>query len=119
MKVAIVGSRGFTDYNLLCEVMPGLDVSVSQIISGGARGADSLAEKYATDNDIPVLVFPADWDLGKNAGFVRNQLIVDACDVLVAFWDGKSKGTLDSISKGRRKNKNVIVINYTKTLSLL
>lgn len=115
MKLAVIGSRSFNDYDLLSFVLdeyciehPGL-----KIISGGARGADRLAEKYAVDCDLDLQVFQADWDThGKAAGFIRNKLIVDECDELVAFWDGKSRGTLNSINHAKKQNKTVVIIDF-------
>jgi len=75
-------------------VWEGVAVSISKIVSGGATGADALAESYAKLRDIPIQVFPADWDThGRAAGPIRNRQIVKASDLIVAFWDGKSPGT--------------------------
>jgi len=81
---------------------------ISNIISGGATGADSLAEKYATDNDIPITIHKADWDkFGKSAGPKRNTLIVNGCDSLIAFPSKSSRGTWDSVRKAKKANKKV------------
>lgn len=99
-KIAIVGSR---DYNRPDKIetfiagFRGLDV---EIVSGGARGVDTYAVTYAKQFELKTKVFPADWESnGKRAGFLRNAQIVDYSDILVAFWDGKSRGTKDSIDK--------------------
>lgn len=84
---------------------------ISQIISGGAIGADSLAERYALEKDIPLLEFIPDWDkFGKSAGMVRNKDIVKSCDILVSFWNGTSPGTKMSIDYARRLGKKVIIV---------
>lgn len=98
----VVGSRTFSDY---AKMESYLDKMLSShknkvvIVSGGANGADSLAEKYANNHDYPLIVMKADWNKwGKAAGYIRNQQMHDfiakhehrGC---VAFWDGKSKGT--------------------------
>lgn len=77
MRYAIVGSRTFLDYEKFkISIDPHLPY-IKQIISGGANGADSLAARYATENNIPLLVFEADWiNNGKSAGMIRNKLIV-------------------------------------------
>ena len=81
-----------------------------EIVSGGAAGVDSIAEKAATKTGKAVKVFPADWKRhGKAAGFIRNQQIVDYCDELVAFWDGVSHGTEHSIKLAREAGKPVTV----------
>ena len=113
MKVAVVGSREFCNYSLLCSVLSGYAIDV--IISGGARGADSLAAKYATENEIQLVEYLADWKKhGKSAGFIRNTLIVENADIVIAFWDMKSNGTRDSINKARSMGKEVVVIDYTR-----
>jgi hypothetical protein len=96
MKVIIAGSRDFNDYNLLknnCDVLLSLTKENIEIVSGGARGADSLGERYAQENNLELKIFPADWSIGKGAGFIRNKQMADYSDALIAFWDGKSKGT--------------------------
>ena len=78
------------------------------IVTGGARGVDTWAETAARQKGLAVELFIPEWDkLGRGAGMIRNQKIVDACDRLVAFWDGKSRGTKDSIEKARRAGKQV------------
>jgi len=109
MKVAVIGSRTFENYTKLESVLDQYDIS--EIISGGARGADSLAELYALNKNIPVKIFKADWSkYGKAAGFIRNKDIIDNCDIVIAFWDGKSKGTQHSINLAKKQGKTVEVI---------
>lgn len=111
MKVAVIGSRGFNDYEKMKSVLN--NITISEIISGGAIGADSLGAKYANENSISLCVFLPDWKkYGKGAGFIRNKLIVDNSDMVVAFWDGKSKGTKNSIDYSKKINKKVIIISY-------
>lgn len=110
MKVAVVGSRTFHDYNLLKDTLDGLDFKIDLIVSGGAKGADSLAEKYASERGITTKIYYANWNLyGKSAGFRRNYDIVKDSDALVAFWDGESVGTKHSINLAERLEKRVIV----------
>ena len=106
MKLAVVGSRTFHDFEFLKEI---LQFHVcSQIISGGAQGADRLAKRYAAENGILYREHLPHWDRdGKAAGYIRNKLIVDDCDELVAFWDGTSKGTLYSINLALEGGKPV------------
>ena len=90
MKVAIIGSRGITDLDISKYMPEGIDL----IISGGARGVDTLAEKYADEHGIPKLIIRPDYDLyGRRAPLVRNKIIVDNADLVIAFWDGESRGT--------------------------
>lgn len=110
MKIGIVGSRTFEDYSLFCKVMN--DLNCDTIISGGARGADSLAKRYAKEKEINYVEYPAEWDkYGKSAGYKRNKLIVNDSDKLVAFWDRISKGTKHSIDLAKLKGIEVIIID--------
>lgn len=118
MKIAIVGSREFNDYELLSSTVNAfikaqniLDKPV--IISGGANGADKLAEQYAKENHFGLTIFPAEWDkYGKSAGYKRNVQIIDECDVCFAFWNGTSKGTKMDIDLCHQKHKPCFVIMY-------
>lgn len=110
-KVAIVGSRGFNDYELLRERLKNHAGNISEIISGGAKGADSLAEMFADEYGIKKTIFKAEWSkFGRSAGIIRNKDIVKNCDVLIAFWDGKSKGTKNSIDLAISQNKKVTIL---------
>lgn len=127
--VAIVGSREFKDYELMvqcmedilgeCGVRWGLDWDKSGsekcvlIVSGGARGADILAERYAKECGFYFTAIPANWDLyGKRAGMMRNAELVASADLVVAFWDGRSKGTADTIERTQLMDKELRVIFY-------
>lgn len=82
--------------------------SCTMIISGGAKGADSLAKRYAIEHSIPIREHLPNWELhGKSAGYIRNKQIVDDCDFLVAFWNKKSKGTANSITLAEEAGKLV------------
>ena len=80
------------------------------IVTGGADGVDQWAEDAARKYGLRVEVIEPDWKkYGRRAGMIRNQEIVVACTRLVAFWDGTSKGALDSIEKARKVGKSVEV----------
>jgi hypothetical protein len=112
MKLAVVGSRNFKDYKLLKTKLDELE-NIELIISGGANGADSLAEKYADEKGIKKSIHYAEWGrYGKAAGYYRNIDIVNESEMVIAFWDGKSKGTKLSISLAKEKNKKLTVIYY-------
>jgi hypothetical protein len=111
MKVAIIGSRNFNDYEFLrtaCILFPDIDL----IISGGARGADSLAERYAKEANIPTLIFKPDWSIGKQAGYLRNIKIIEAADIVLAFWDGVSKGTKHSIDLAEKYKRQLFIYSF-------
>lgn len=111
--VAIVGSRSFSDYEFMCEKLKG--INFKSIISGGARGADKLAERYAKEHDIELHIFLADWEgIGNYAGLNRNLKMIEWCDMVVAFWDGESKGTAHMTSNALKKGKLVRIYNYNK-----
>jgi hypothetical protein len=116
MKIAIVGGRDFNDYNLLkSEMIKFLteNENIEALVSGGAKGADSLAERLALELSIPIQVFKPDYKrYGRAATVVRNSQIVENSDVIFAFWNGKSKGTLDSINKAKKMNKKLFIVNY-------
>lgn len=125
-RIIIAGSRGFNDYDflenkvikILKELRPG---KALKIISGTANGADKMGERFAFKYGIDVKRLPAQWDTyGKRAGYVRNNLMAeyamsDNCrGVLIAFWDGKSKGTKMMIDIAERKCLEVFVIVYNE-----
>jgi len=94
MKILVCGSRNITDFQTVFEAISDSQFDVTEIISGGAKGIDSLAEKYAEQTATLIQVFKSDWNkFGKRAGLIRNTQMVDACDAVIAVWDGKSKGT--------------------------
>lgn len=109
MKVAIVGSRDYPHERSVRRFVRGL-AQETVVISGGARGVDTWAEQEAVAIGISTNVILADWEtLGKSAGIKRNYAIVDAADVVVAFWDGHSRGTAHTIEYARKQHKLLAV----------
>ena len=101
MKVAIVGSRSIINYNLSKRIPP----DATLIISGGASGIDTLAERYADERGIKKQIFYPNYELyGKSAPLIRNKLIVDSADLVIAIWDGSSHGTAFTIDYAKRRN---------------
>jgi hypothetical protein len=112
MKLAIIGSRTFTNYELLQETLEPHKHKITQVISGAAKGADLFGEKWAIENNIETLIFPAEWGKhGKKAGYIRNEDIIKNCDCVIAFWGGESKGTKHSLSLCKKYNKPFKIIN--------
>ena len=115
-KVIIAGGRDFTDYDVLRQTMDNLLVNIKDeivIISGKARGADTLGERYAKERGYKIIEFPADWDkYGKSAGYIRNAVMAQEADALVAFWDGKSRGTQNMIKLANEYNLKVRIKRY-------
>lgn len=115
MKLLIVGSRSFNNYEQMKrEVYSQYSIDeISQIISGGAAGADTLARSLAHDHSIPFVEFPANWGAhGKRAGILRNMTMVDEADEVFAFWDGESRGTEFTIQYTKEKQKPLHVVQY-------
>jgi predicted Rossmann fold nucleotide-binding protein DprA/Smf involved in DNA uptake len=111
MKVAVIGSRSFSDYLLVESTLKTMEIDC--IISGGAKGADKLGAKYAINNNIKLGEHIPEWGkYGRSAGFKRNHKIINDADVVVAYWDGKSKGTKHSIDLAKKQNKKVYTINF-------
>ena len=127
MKVIIAGSRNIVDYEIIKKSIEESKFDLTEVVSGGARGVDTLGEKYAKENDLLVKIFKAEWDnlvdvpkykIKKNkygklynvtAGFERNEKMGDYADALIAVWDGKSNGTKAMIEYMKKKNKKVYV----------
>ena len=125
LRVIIAGSRDFNDYKLLkksaIEIITKKTMlpDLTRIISGGARGADTLGERFANEMGLEISRFIPDWDgLGKRAGYVRNAEMAkfavedDNDGMLIAFWDGQSRGTKHMIDLAKRYGLEVHVVNY-------
>lgn len=118
VKVIIAGGRDYENYNelecvadhMLEKLMDTHDIV---IISGGARGADAMAMRYANHRGFELIVMPADWDThGKSAGYKRNTQMAEAATHLIAFWDGVSRGTKHMIDIAHSMKIKVHVSSY-------
>ena len=136
VRIIIAGSRTFNDYEFLkvkCnEIINSYflggwvshNLENVTIISGGANGADKLGERFAKENNIECKLFPANWDAyGKSAGYKRNLEMAyyakEMYGVLIAFWDGKSRGTNHMIDIAKQLGLNVYIFSYNeKQISL-
>ena len=113
MKLIIAGSRNFNNYALVEKTIAEMDIEITEVVCGDARGADTLGEEWAIAHSVPVKHFPADWNsYGKAAGYIRNAEMANYGDYLLAFWDGHSPGTKHMINSMKRINKhgNVIIV---------
>lgn len=112
MKIAIIGSRECGNINLEQELIKRFDIVTNDtIISGGARGIDTLAAQFARKHGIKLLEFRPDYaTYGLGATFVRNRMIVDVADVVIAFWNGTSRGTKYTIEYAKKKYVPVVII---------
>ena len=113
MNIIVAGSRTFTNYKLLEEILNKYVSPNDTIISGVAKGADMLGIVYSYRHNIKVKRFPANWNLyGKSAGYKRNVEMANNADMLIAFWNGISRGTKHMIDTMNNQNKKVITIKY-------
>lgn len=127
MKVIIAGSRTITDYNLVLKAVKESNFDITEVVSGMAKGVDTLAAKYANDNKIPLKKFYADWkDLShpnadirqnsfgkydKNAGLRRNRKMGKYADALIAVSKNNSTGTRHMIRYMLSLNKQVYILD--------
>lgn len=124
MRVIIAGGRNFDNYELLCErcdhylhrldkveIVSGRQMTETE--DGRFIGADYLGELYACEKGYPVMPFPARWkSLGSSAGPTRNAEMAAYADALIAFWDGRSRGTANMIEEANKKGIPVRIVRY-------
>lgn len=115
--LGIVGSRSFHNYDFLKEKVNDfineIDEEITTIVSGGASGVDRLAEKFAKENNLKLMVFHAEWEkYGRGAGPIRNIKIVENSDYIIAFPSKNGRGTQDTIKKAEKKKK-IVKIYWT------
>lgn len=114
MKIVIAGSRSVNDESkvrtLIHKTLQKLNITPTEIISGNANGADKIGESYARMMEIPLGLYPADWNRhGKSAGVIRNKVMAKLADVAIVFWDGESRGTKNMISEMSKLDKLCVV----------
>jgi len=107
MNVAIVGSRDYTNYDefkwFVETTLQTWRLDDIQVVTGGAKGADSMAEKWAIENNLAIKIFKPDWlKYGKAAGPLRNQQIVENSTHVIAFPSKSGKGTQDTIIRAKK-----------------
>lgn len=108
--VAVIGSRKYTRLDKVRAFVHALPLNCV-LVSGAAPGVDRAAEREAVECGLPCRIYRADWDKrGKSAGYLRNIEVVENSDVIVAFWDGESKGTKHTINLAHEAEKPVYVI---------
>ncbi len=116
-KLAVVGSREWTDYERFSKEMQlyvnGFGIP-GTIVSGGARGVDTMAARWAQEHKVELVEFKPEYDKygRKNAPLMRNTQIVEACDRMLAITHPESRGTWDSIDKAQKANKPVTVVMW-------
>ncbi len=116
-RVVIAGCRDFYDYAAAKAFIDFCILEIRQkynivIVSGGAKGADSLGERYALENGFAVELYPAEWEkFGKSAGPIRNSQMAKLGDFFICFWDGESPGTKNMIETIKKLNKPIKIKN--------
>ena len=118
MKLIIAGGRDFNNYNLLKKEILNIIKDLKGqiiIISGTAKGADSLGEIFAKEFQLKIERYPAQWCThGRSAGFQRNKIMAKNADILIAFWDGSSRGTANMIQIAKMQKLIIHIIKYNK-----
>lgn len=108
MKVIIAGSRSINDYTLVEKAVEQSGFPITEVVSGCAKGVDTLAIRFAEFNELPVKRFHADWDKYKKAaGYRRNGEMATYADALIAIWDGHSPGTVHMINIAKERGLKV------------
>lgn len=114
-KIAVIGSRNFCDYSFFAkkleQIISNLDGDIEYISGGCLNSADELIQRYCKENNCKLTEFLPDWEAHKKAaGIIRNKLIVNECTHLIAYWNGVSKGTKNSVDMARKQNKPIRII---------
>lgn len=120
MELLVAGSRNYYDYEEFSDIMNFIHkkYNITEIVSGGAHGADSLAERWSKKNDISIKIFKADWNMyGKSAGFIRNTEMHNYFSqfenrMCLCFWDGQSRGTAHNFKLSKDNNTKLICYNF-------
>lgn len=112
MKTIVAGPRGIDNFEIVKEAIEKSQFEITEIISGCARGVDTLGEQYAEQNNISVKKFPAEWSIrGRAAGVIRNREMGEYADALIAIWDGESRGTKNMIDIAEKKKLKIFIYN--------
>ena len=116
MKVIIAGSRSFTHDQRLCQTLALERPRITQVLTGGARGAEPLGYRWAWKHALPHPLYRADWErFGTSAGVRRTYQMAQIGDVLVCFWDGVSQGSAHMVQCMRQLSNPVVVIRVDAT----
>lgn len=120
MKIIIAGSRNLVDKKKIIPIIAnglseicsseGISKQDIELVSGGARGIDTIAQEFAQMYNIKFTLFVANWEyFGKRAGYIRNEKMAKYADALIAIWDGQSKGTKHMINLAKKYNLTVVI----------
>lgn len=116
VKVIIAGGRDFRDLGLMRKSLEYLFSNIGypdEVVCGMAKGADLLGFQWASEKEIPIRKFPANWSKhGKAAGYIRNEQMANYSTHCVCFWDGRSTGTAHMIEIAKKKNLKLKIVRY-------
>jgi hypothetical protein len=113
MKVIVAGSRNITKYAIVEKAIQDSGFDVTEIVSGGARGVDTMGETWAVKRGIKIQRFPAEWEkYGVSAGPIRNSKMAEYGEALIAIWDGVSKGTKNMIQCAKNNKLKIAVFIF-------
>jgi len=109
MKTIIAGSREITDIDIVVDAIEASKFKITEVVSGAARGVDTIAIMYAFAAEIPLKKFPADWSIGRSAGFIRNEQMAQYAEALIAIWNGSSPGTAHMIKMAQKYKLKIYI----------
>lgn len=112
MRLAVIGSREFSDARLMADELEQHRETTTQLVSGGARGADKMSERWARKHGIETSIYYPNHKQYRHPYHHRNRLIAENCDLLVAFWNGRSSGTRYTIDYARKIGKPVRIVKF-------
>ena len=115
LTVAVIGSRTFQDKERLFKILDNNIDRIAKVVSGGAKGADELSQTWCKARGKPILIFYPDWSQGRGAGMKRNWDIIKSAELVLAFWDGESVGTKNSIEIAQKLGKRIIIVRFGNT----
>ena len=110
MKTIIAGSRDGVTYQDIVNAVNQCGWGITEVVSGRARGADQFGEQWAIQRNVPIKMFPANWDLnGRRAGYIRNLDMADYADAAIVCWNGVSRGSQHMINVAKQQGLRVYV----------
>jgi len=111
VKILVTGSRKLNQADIVWNYFMNRD-DITEIIHGGAMGADSLVEAYALQNNIKTTIIRSIYPSKGEYYLYRNAEMIGMCDEVVAFWDGKSRGTKFTINYAKKRFKKISIVRY-------
>lgn len=114
MKTIIAGSRNIKDADIVEQAIKKSGFTITEVVSGGARGVDRMGENWAKSQNIKIKQFKPDWSKGRGAGFIANKEMAKYAQAAIVIWDGESKGTKDIINNAKKEGLKLFVKTLTE-----